>query len=380
MTATHMKKQQKLSPVKLAIFVIALAVLAYGGSTLAQHLRGMSATNTSLGGLDKTLIGLYLDLVRNNDLTRAVSNDPTPQQFVVTPGESVSEIGSNLQQQGLVRDGDLFRLYVRYNGLDSHINAGTFTLRPNMNIQEIAQTLQRALAIETQITIPEGKRMEEVAELLQEQLNINADDFLRLARRADYNYPFLKDLPDGASLEGYLFPDTYRLPQDPTAQDVLLKMLDNYGEKVQPLMEQAQAAGRSPRDILTLASIVEREAVLPAERPTIANVYMNRLKIGMALQADPTTQYALGYQPDQKTWWKQGLTIDDLKYNDPSGYNTYVTPDLPPGPIASPGLSSIEAVITPAETSYLYFVASCSKDGSHQFSVTFEEHQSKLCP
>lgn len=375
-----MKKQQKLSPVKLVVFVIALAALAYGGATLASHVRGMNASDTRLGSLDKTVIGLYLDLVRNNDLTRAVSNDPTPQQFVVTQGESVAEIGSNLQQQGLLRDGDLFRLYVRYNNLDSTINAGVFTLRPNMNIQEIAQTLQRAVAAETQITIPEGKRMEEVAELLQEQLNINADEFLRLARRADYDYAFLKDLPDGASLEGYLFPDTYRLPQNPTAQDVLLKMLDNYGEKVQPLMEQAQAAGKSPREVLTLASIVEREAVIASERPTIASVYLNRLKIGMALQADPTTQYALGYQPDQKTWWKQGLTGDDLKYNDPSGYNTYVSPDMPPGPIASPGLSSIQAVISPAETDYLYFVASCSKDGSHQFSVTFEEHQSKICP
>jgi UPF0755 protein len=375
-----MKKQQRLSPAKFAIFVIALAALAYGGATLASHVRGMSAPNTRLGGLDKTVIGLYLDLVRNNDLTRTVSNDPTPQQFVVSPGESVSEIGQNLQQQRLVRDGELFRLYVRYNGLDSTINAGVFTLRPNMNIQQIAQTLQRGVAAETQVTIPEGKRMEEVAELLHTQLNINADDFLRLARRADYDYAFLKDLPDGASLEGYLFPDTYRLPQNPTAQDVLLKMLDNYGAKVQPLMDQAAAAGKSPRQILTLASIVEREAVIASERPTIASVYLNRLQIGMALQADPTTQYALGYQPDQQTWWKQGLTADDLKYNDPSGYNTYVSPDLPPGPIDSPGLSSIEAVITPAQTNYLYFVASCNNDGTHQFSETFEEHQSKICP
>jgi UPF0755 protein len=374
-----MRKQQKLSPVKVVIFVVALAALAFAASTFSQRLGSMSTSTTRLTALDKTLIGLYLDLVRNNDLGRPVSNDPTPQQFSVTPGESVAEIGRNLQQQGLVRDGDLFRLYVRYNSLDSTINAGIFTLRPNMNIPEIAQTLQRALAAETQITIPEGKRMEEVAELLQEQVGINADDFLRLARRADYNYPFLKDLPDGASLEGYLFPDTYRLPQNPTAQDVLLKMLDNYGAKVAPLLEQAKAAGRSPRQILTLASIVEREAVIATERPLIASVYLNRMKIGMALQADPTTQYALGYQQDQNTWWKQGLTADDLKYADPAGYNTYVNPDLPPGPIASPGLSSIEAVITPAQSAYLYFVASCNKDGSHQFSATFEEHQTKLC-
>jgi UPF0755 protein len=119
--------------------------------------------------------------------------------------------------------------------------------------------------------------------------------------------------------------------------------------------------------------------VLPQERPLIASVYFNRLRVGQALQADPTTQYALGYQPDQKTWWKKGLTLDDLKFVDPGGYNTYVNPGLPPGPIASPGLSSIQAVLQPAQTNYFYFVASCNGDGSHQFSVTFEEHLRKLC-
>jgi UPF0755 protein len=326
------------------------------------------------------LIGLYLDLIRNNDLSRAVSNDPTPQQFIVMPGESVAEVGRKLQNAGLIRDGDLFRLYVRNNDLDSTLNAGVFVLRPNMNIPEIAQALQRALALETQITIPEGMRLEEIAELLQEQININADEFIRLARRGDYNYAFLRDLPDGASLEGYLFPDTYRLPQNPTAQDVLLKMLDTFGEKVAPLLEQARANGQNPRQVLTLASIVEREAVIQSERPVIASVYLNRLKIGMALQADPTTQYALGYQPDQKTWWKRPLFLDDLKYADPAGYNTYVSAVIPPGPIASPGLSSIQAVLNPAQSEYYFFVAACNQDGSHQFSVTFQEHQSKLCP
>ena len=375
-----MRKQYRLSLTKIVIFVAVLAALAYAGSTLSQRLSSFSVNSTRLTNLDKTLIGLYLDLIRNNDLKRTMGNDPTPQLFIVNPGESVAQIGRNLQRQGLVRDGDLFRLYVRYNDLDSTINAGSFTLRPNMSIPDVAQTLQRALALETQVTIPEGKRLEEVAELLQEQLGINADEFIRLARRADYNYSFLKDLPEGASLEGYLFPDTYRLPQNPTAQDVLLKMLDNYGEKVAPLLDQAKSSGRPARQTLTLASIVEREAVIQTERPLIASVYLNRMKIGMALQADPTTQYALGYQPDQKTWWKRPLTLDDLKYSDPAGYNTYVTPDLPPGPIASPGLSSIQAVVSPAESNYLFFVAACNQDGSHQFSTTFEEHQAKLCP
>lgn len=375
-----MSKKQRLSLAKIVVFLVALIALVYAGSVLSQQLNSFSTSSTRLSSLDKTLIGLYLDLIRNNDLSRAVSNDPTPQQFIVMPGESVAEVGRKLQNAGLIRDGDLFRLYVRNNDLDSTLNAGVFVLRPNMNIPEIAQALQRALALETQITIPEGMRLEEIAELLQEQININADEFIRLARRGDYNYAFLRDLPDGASLEGYLFPDTYRLPQNPTAQDVLLKMLDTFGEKVAPLLEQARADGQNPRQVLTLASIVEREAVIQSERPVIASVYLNRLKIGMALQADPTTQYALGYQPDQKTWWKRPLFLDDLKYADPAGYNTYVSAVIPPGPIASPGLSSIQAVLNPAQTDYYFFVATCNQDGSHQFSVTFQEHQSKLCP
>ncbi|MGQ9813883.1 MAG: endolytic transglycosylase MltG [Candidatus Roseilinea sp.] len=372
-------RPKQLSPLRLTIFLTAVAAVAMAGSLLSQQISGANLANTRLSSLDKTVIGAYLDLIRNNDLRRPVSNDPTPRQFVISPGESVSQIARNLQAAGLVRDADLFRLYVRYYDLDVKINAGIFALRPNMNIPQIAQALQRGMAEEIQITIPEGKRLEEVAELLEQQLGISADEFIRLARRTNYNYPFLTGLPADASLEGFLFPDTYRLPANPTALDVLLKMLDNYGQRVAPLIDQFDLGGMTPHQILTIASIVEREAVLPQERPIIASVYLNRLKIGMALQADPTTQYALGYQPDQQTWWKRGLTLEDLRYADPAGYNTYVNPALPPGPIASPGLSSIQAVLQPAQTEYLYFVANCNQDGGHQFSLTFEEHQSKLC-
>jgi UPF0755 protein len=346
-----------------------------------QRVRGVNlAGPQQMTDLDRWVIGTYLDLLRGNDLTRPASNDPTPQTFVVNPGESVASIARRLQAQGLIRDAELFRLYVRYKGLDATLNAGAFTLRPNMNVEQIALALQRSAGREVQVTIPEGRRREEIAQFLEEQLGVSANEFIRLTSRARaYGYPFLRGLPDDASLEGYLFPDTYRLPENPTPQDVILRMLDAFGAKAAPLLEQARAEGRNPHELLTLASIVEREAVLPAERPLIASVYFNRLRVGQPLQADPTTQYALGYQPDQKTWWKKGLTLDDLKFVDSGGYNTYVNPGLPPGPIANPGLSSIQAVLQPAQTNYFYFVASCNGDGSHQFSVTFEEHLRKLC-
>ncbi len=367
---------------KLGVFAVALAALVFAGTMWTQRVRGVGIPDAQrMTGLDRWLIGTYLDLLRSNDLSRPASNDPTPQTFVVEPGESVAEIGRKLQAQGLIDDPELFRLYVRLKGLDATINAGVFTLRPNMNIEQIAFALQRSSAREVQVTIPEGRRREEIAQLLEQQLGLSADEFIRLTSRARaYSYPFLRGVPTDATLEGYLFPDTYRLPENPTAQDVILRMLDNFGVKAAPLLEQAHEAGRNPHELLTLASIVEREAVIPAERPTIASVFFNRLRVGQPLQADPTTQYALGYQPDQGTWWKKGLTLDDLKFVDPGGYNTYTNPGLPPGPIANPGLSSIQAVLQPAQTDFYYFVASCNGDGSHQFSVTFQEHQAKLCP
>jgi UPF0755 protein len=367
---------------KLALFAITIGVLVWAGSTWTQRVSGAGLPAAQqMSGLDKWLIGTYLDLIRSGDVTRATSSDPTPQRFVVEPGSSVALVGQRLEAQGLIRDGELFRIYMRLNGLDAGLKAGTFTLRPNMSIEQIALALQRSQSNEVQVTIPEGYRREEIADLLQQQIGVSADEFKRLTARArDYSYPFLQGLPDDATLEGYLFPDTYRLPENPTAQDVVLRMLDNFQDKAGALLAQAAQQNKTTRDIVTMASIVEREAVIASERPMIASVYWNRLNIGQPLQADPTTQYALGYQPDQQTWWKKGLTLDDLRYEDPTGFNTYVNPALPPGPIASPGLSSLQAALQPAQSNFYYFVAACNGDGSHQFSVTFDEHRSKLCP
>jgi UPF0755 protein len=378
-------EKMKLSGPKLVIFLAALGVLVWAGATWTSRLRAMNSSSSQMTGLDKWLVGTYLDLIRSADVDRPANNDPTPKRFVIEPGMSVQEIGQRLETQGLVTDGDLFRSYVRLNGLGEKIQAGAFSLRSNMSIKEIAIALQRAKINEVVVTIPEGKRLEEVAELLEKEVGVSGSQFMRMARLQDPNfvadYPFLKDLPSEASLEGYLFPDTYRLPENPTAQDVLLRMLDNFGEKASPLLDQAKQEGKNPREILTIASIVEKEAVIPDERPTIASVYLNRGKIGMKLDADPTTQYALGFDPQQNTWWRT-LTLDDYKYVDPAGYNTYINPALPPGPVASPGLGSIQAVVQPATTNYYFFVACSGSGGSHQFSVTYEEHLTKYnaCP
>ncbi|WP_448591172.1 endolytic transglycosylase MltG [Thermoflexus hugenholtzii] len=321
-------------------------------------------------------LGLYLFL-RRDDLQQPAGNDPTPVTFVIQPGQSVTEVAQALEEAGLIRDAFLFRAYVRYHRLDREIQAGEYTLRKTMTIPQVAEALRAGRKAEWTVRIREGLRLEEVAEAVAAQTHLSASAVLSAARdgmRWRARFAFLADLPPGATLEGYLFPDTYRLARDATAEDLIARMLENFGRKVTPeRIAAARTRGLTLHQVVTLASIVEREAVLPAERPLIASVYLNRLAIGMKLDADPTVQYALGYQADQKTWWKSPLTLDDLQVDSP--YNTYRYPGLPPGPIASPGLASIEAVLNPAQTDYLYFMADClKKDGSHWFARTQEEH------
>jgi UPF0755 protein len=317
-------------------------------------------------------------------LSQPAGTDETPVSFVIEPGQSVEVIANQLAGQGLISDAQLFRRYVQYKDLDAGIQAGTYTLRKTMTIPEIARALQAAQAPEQQVTLPEGKRMEELAALVAEQTTISPDAFLRLTqtgwRETDLvtQYPFLTNIPITGTLEGYLFPDTYRLPTEATPNDLVDRMLANFDRQVTPEIQQAfQAHGLTLHQGVTLASIVEREAVVPAERPVIAGVYHNRLRDGWPLSACPTVQYALGYRPDEGDWWKSQLYFDDLEIDSP--YNTYRHQGLPPAPIANPGLAAIEATAYPAETEYYFFMVDCSKgDGSHVFAKTESEHMTNF--
>jgi UPF0755 protein len=210
-------------------------------------------------------------------------------------------------------------------------------------------------------------------------VGVNRTDFLVLAATvegrhqlaSELGFNFLQTLPDDAALEGYLFPDTYFLPQNPTAHDLIQRMLERFDATVSEDVRVRMAnGGYSLHEVITLASIVEREAVLPRERSTIASVYLNRLSAGIKLDADPTVQYALGRAGD---WWPR-ITAEDYVAVD-SAWNTYLNVGLPPSPIANPGLESIDAVIAPDDTQYIFFMRDCvANDGSHLFATTQEEH------
>jgi UPF0755 protein len=363
----------------VAFFVALIAVVvAVGSVSLFLRRSAPGGTGVSLGmcGLSSPndlMIGLYLD-ARAAELEQQAGSDDTPIAFVVDPGETAVEIADRLRTAGLVSDAELFRRYVQYHGLDAGIEVGEFTLRQTMTIPEIAQTLQKGQRPEQVVTVQEGLRLEQVAAVVAEQTGISAAEFLALAtggwRDAGLAFDFLADLPPGATLEGFLFPDTYRLPEDATAGDLLGRMLKTFEERVSPEMRAAAAnRGLTVHQLVTLASIVEREAVLDDERPLIAGVYANRLESGWFLGACPTVQYSLGAPAE---WWPQ-LTLENTEMDSP--YNTYRNLGLPPGPICSAGLASLQAAAFPADTDYFFFLADCTKkDGSHMFAVTEGEH------
>jgi UPF0755 protein len=332
-----------------------------------------SITLCELSSPDDVVISAYLE-AHADQLQTAAGSDDTPVTFVVSPGETAGEIANRLERQELVSDAELFRRYVQHKGLDAGIEAGEFTLRQTMTIPEIARALQEARRPEQIVTIREGLRIEQVAAEVAEQTTVDEEAFLELAtsgwRDRAYASDLLAIIPADATLEGFLYPDTYRLPEEAAADDMLERMLRTFDERVTRGIEMAASQrGLDIYQLLTLASIVEREAVVAEERPVIAGVYLNRLESGWTLDADPTVQYGMGEPGD---WWPD-LYVSDLAFASP--YNTYQNPGLPPGPICSPGLASIKAAAQPADTDYFFFMADCTKDdGSHLFSETEAEH------
>lgn len=328
---------------------------------------------------------------RQAQVEQAVSTDPRPVRFRVEPGTPARLIGQQLQTAGLISDARLFEAYVRVTGVAAQLEAGDFVLSPAMTMAEIVTTLQAAEATSVTVTIPEGWRVGQIADYLGAAAIFSDTVALDRYRTQVLSgqltdldvaaYPFLVDRPANASLEGYLFPDTYEIPAlNAVAADVLRRQLDTFAARVLPVYNEAVTSGTttlSLYELLTLASIVEREAVVAAERPAIARVYLNRLAQGIKLEADPTVQYAMGYQAATGQWWKTPVFLEEYSSVD-SPYNTYLYPGLPPGPIANPGLSSIHAVLAPDDHNYLYFVALPDGSGRHVFAETFAEHSENV--
>jgi UPF0755 protein len=299
------------------------------------------------------------------ELRRTVrTEDDPPQTLVVEPGMGARQIGAQLQAMGLVRHPDLFRAAIRMRGAAGRLKAGEYVLSGRLSLDGIVDKLERGDVVRRVVTFPEGSDIEAMAGLVAPQ-GIAPAAFRAAAAQA----ALVADLdPAAPDLEGYLFPDTYDVTRRPDAAGVLVRrQVQRFREVVAPEMPAIRASGRSLREVVTLASIVELETARPDERPRVAAVFLNRLKKGIPLATDPTIIYAL-----RKAGRYDGnIRRADLDIDSP--YNTYRRAGLPPGPIASPGRESIRAVLRPAPVDDLYFVS--RNDGSHHFSRTFAEHQ-----
>ena len=326
---------------------------------------------------------LYLQnyLASQGDELRKPAGDAGDIQFEISAGATADIVVSDLVDAGLLNTPDLFLKYLRYFGLDSALQTGQFTLNGQLTIPQLAATISEGSARNLTVGFLPGMRLEEMVNLLAvtTPAKIDPAEFQKLVLRKQRfdvsRYPFLNSLAPNASMEGFLYPGIYVVPPDANAVYLVDQMLQNFDRQVTPAMRQAYGAqGLSLSEAVTLASIVARETMDDTERPLIASVYLNRVQIDMPLQADPTVQYAVGYQQANNSWWKVPLSLADLKLDHP--YNTYVISGLPPGPIASPGLSSLKAIAEPAQTDYYFFVLDCFANpiGPHVFSRTYEEH------
>lgn len=304
-------------------------------------------------------------------LSPVSSQDEGREVVVAVPiNSSANQVGEILKQNDLVRSPGFFTYYARLTGMDSQIKAGQYKLNSSFSTKELLNELVAGRLAQQSFTVPEGYTTAQIADLLNSKGLADKKDFLKAVSAAEFDYPFLKDLPAGEKrLEGYLFPDTYQVASDSTPVSIIDMMLERFAREMDELDYAAQAgrSGVTLQEAVIIASLIEREALMDEERPLIAGVIYNRLKIDMPLQIDATVQYALGTT-------KPELSYQDLEIESP--YNTYMIYGLPPGPIAMPGHKSLLAAVRPTDTEYLYYVV--NPDGSHAFAATLEEHEANM--
>ncbi len=316
------------------------------------------------------------DALRNRSAEQSAPRlTDEPSAVIVVQGDSAAVIGRRLLVGGAIGSQTRFELLALLLGWEGRLEPGEYSFEAGITTYQILRRIHFGETSPLQVVIPEGLRVEQVTDRLAQAGVVDRAAFaaaLEAAAESAVGGALAAQRPAGASLEGYLFPSAYAFPLEASAEDALRLMLLRLDDSLTPeLREQISASGRSLHEILTIASIIEREVVEDAERALVAAVIWNRLDLKMPLQMDSTVQYAVGTAAE---WWKRELTALDLAVE--SAYNTYYVAGLPPTPIASPGLASIIAAANPASVPYLFFVA--RGDGTHAFSVTYEEHQANV--
>lgn len=361
----------------LALFVIAVLACVFAFlyylPAHASLLYGPPASQLSISNRIEYSARL---LSYGDELTTPLNASGTEQQFQVEHGESVNSIANRLEVSGFISSSQAFYDYAVYTGIDLTIQSGDFKISPTQSIIDIAQTLQKFSPADATLVILSGWRMEEIAASLSTSgLEITPEAFLAAANTP----PQVLDFASPATMEGFFFPDTYIIPRITTPEQLLDVIARNFVQHLAgDLSIGFENQGLSVYQAVILASIVEREAIRPEESAMIASVYLNRFVIGMKLDADPTVQYAVGYNPAQSAWWTNPLSLTDLELDSP--FNTYIYPGLPPAPISNPSIEALYAVAYPEASSYYYFRAKCDGSGYHSFAATLEEQVANGCP
>ncbi len=297
----------------------------------------------------------------------ASGTDVITKTIEIPKGSNIKHISKILKDEKLIRNNDIFNLYCKLNKMDGKLKAGTYKISSNQSVSQIIEKLVSGKGeFDTvRFTIPEGYEIRQIIDKLEEQGLINRETFEKEIKEANFDFSFIADNQSvGYKLEGYLYPDTYEIFKGDSERRIIEIMLQRF-DKVftEEYKQRAKELNMSINDVITLASIIEREAKLDSDRKIISGVFYNRIKKQMMLQSCATVQYILKDR-------KEVLLYKDLEVESP--YNTYKHQGLPPGPIASPGLESIQAALYPEQTDYLYFVA--DKDGSHVFTKTYKDH------
>lgn len=310
-----------------------------------------------------TMIGFSLRVPANAE----VNKNKDVVYVRVAPGMGSDAIGKMLVEKGVISSSTKFWIASKLNGADAKFRVGTFAMNKDMTAGEAISVLLNSKTVAMRVTIPEGFNVKDIAKRLDEQGICDEKEFLKLAKTyAPYSY-MEKNPAVTYTVEGFLFPDTYEFSSDATAEDVMKRMIDEFDHKVTPEMrKQAAARNISIYELATMASLIEKEALYDSDLSLISQIFWKRIKINMPLQSCATIQYILG-EP------KEDLSVEDTKIDSP--YNTYQNYGLPPGPIANAGLRSLKAVLEPADTDYLYFVA--DRNGNTYYTNTFDEHLAK---
>ena len=287
----------------------------------------------------------------------------------IPSGSSTEDIGNILVENKIIKSTFGFKVFSRLNEYDGKYIAGNYVVSPGMTTEEICETICNGRITAMIFTIPEGYTLSDITDILVANGYVNRDTFEAYLENGNFtDYDFLKYAQPGKNrLEGFLFPSTYSLPPNSTEEDIIRAMLDKFGEEfTADMKKQGEDLGYNLNEILTIASIIEKETPVDSDRPLVSSVIYNRLDIGMYLGMDSTVLYSLGEH-------KQNLTYDDTSVDSP--YNTYINFGLPPGPICCPGKASLEAALNPAETDYIYFVVSPNGDGTSNFSDNYEQFE-----